>query len=380
MPGGADRLDLDGFEVVDLSSCMNFPSGTTVAERRARCRPEVYRYRYPRAEIALGHTLKSSIYGCHELEVYPGDRLTCASGGAAILFDMKNAFDDNGTPSDHSDDKPRGTPLPCRVRPSSSEAPFGTGAMITDCVNGEREGAAVGLDVPSWLADGGPSLEGVRYVGSAHHMGRGAGGSATPTYGSDEDVDFDHELEYTASRRYLLATDERGGGVLPPGATCAPGADIKAGNGGIHAYRVGMLRTNGPGTPADSHRSYAITPDGKRAIYRAPIRTGPQASLCTAHVFHQIPGQNRIFMGWYSQGTQVVDFVEHPNNRIEFREAAWFLPTHANTWVSAVFKYAENPDGTFTYWGATGDFNLGVGRSAIDVWKVTLPAPPLPRP
>jgi hypothetical protein len=217
----------------------------------------------------------------------------------------------------------------------------------------------------------------VRYVGSAHHQGRGAGGSATPAYTSDQDVDFDHELEYTASKRFLLATDERGGGVLPPGATCAPGADNKAGNGGIHAYRVGMLRTTGPGTPADSFRSYAFAPDGTRAIYRAPIRTGPQGAFCTAHVFQLVPGQNRIFMGWYSQGTQVVDFAER-GNRIEFKEAGWFLPTNANTWVSAVFKYQQNSNGTFTYWGATGDFNLGVGRSAIDVWKVTLPAPPSP--
>jgi hypothetical protein len=48
--------------------------------------------------------------------------------------------------------------------------------------------------------------------------------------------------------------------------------------------------------------------------------------------------------------------------------------------VSHVFKAQKNPDGTWTYWGATGDFNLGLaGRSAIDIWKATLPAPPKPR-
>ena len=96
-------------------------------------------------------------------------------------------------------------------------------------------------------------------------------------------------------------------------------------------------------------------------------------------MFQQIPGQNRIFMGWYSQGTQVVDFVENSNGTVTPREAGWFLPTNANTWVSHVFKYQGNADGTYTYWGATGDFNLAEsGRSAIDVWKVTLPAPPRP--
>ena len=31
---------------------------------------------------------------------------------------------------------------------------------------------------------------------------------------------------------------------------------------------------------------------------------------------------------------------------------------------------------SFTYWGATGDFNLGAaGRNAVDIYSVTLPAP-----
>jgi hypothetical protein len=101
--------------------------------------------------------------------------------------------------------------------------------------------------------------------------------------------------------------------------------------------------------------------------------------VCTAHVFQQIPGQNRIFMGWYSQGTQVVGFVEHADGSVELREAGWFIPEKANTSISHVFKTRQNADGTFTYWGATGDFLLGTtGRSAIDVYEVTLPAPPVP--
>ena len=116
-------LALDGFEVVDLSTCMNFPAGTTTEQKRAACRPQVFRYRYPTADMALGHTNKGTLYGCHELEVYPDDRLTCGSGGALIVLDMKDAFDDNGTPADFSDDKPKGTPLPCQLRESTSAGP-----------------------------------------------------------------------------------------------------------------------------------------------------------------------------------------------------------------------------------------------------------------
>jgi hypothetical protein len=175
----------------------------------------------------------------------------------------------------------------------------------------------------------------------------------------------------------MLATDERGGGILPPGASCVPPpADNVEGNGGIHAYRVDRLLKKSPSSETEAWTSYARTPGGAKAIFRPEIETGPQPAFCTSHVFQQIPGQNRIFMGWYSQGTQVVDFVEHPGGRIEFERAGFFIPANANEWVSHVFKLRNNGDGTFTYWGATGDFSLGTaGRNAMDVWKVTLPAP-----
>jgi hypothetical protein len=380
--GDNDAFDLDGFEVVDMSSCMFFRAGTTVEERRERCRPQVYRYRYPNARVALGHTEKRTISGCHELEVYADDRLTCGSGAAAIVFDMKGAFDDNGTPTNFRDDRPRGRggPMPCRVRDSSSAQPFFTTAKVTDCVDGTREGVD-DLNVPNWLAAGRPGeLLGVRYIGSAHHMGRGAGGTIT-TFDSTQDVDFNHELEFSGSGRYLIATDERGGGVAPPGATCptSPGDNLQ-GNGGVHFYRADRLFRGGPpATPQQAWSSYALTPDGGKAIYRAPVRTQPQGSTCTAHVFQQIPGQNRIFMGWYSQGTQVVDFWERPNGTVEIKDAGYFIPANANQWVSHVFKWQRNENGTYTYWGVSGDFMVGAGRNSVEVWKVTMPAPPKPR-
>ena len=376
-PGGSQRFNLDGFEVIDMSSCMYFPKGRSIIEKRMACRPKVYRYRYPSAQIALGHTNKSSIYGCHELEVYANDRLTCGSGGALIMFDMSGAFDNRGTATP-LDDRPRGTPLPCRVRGSLSNPPFKTGALVTDCVDGMGEGTE-DLAVPNWLASGAPSLAGVRYLGSVHHQGRNATGQVT--FPSTEEIDFDHEAELTASGRYLLATDERGGGVTPPGATCLPGADNTEGNGGVHAYDVSKLQKTMPTTVTKAWEPYARQSDGTKAIYRAQVRTKPQGTVCTAHVMHQIPGQNRIFMAWYSQGTQVIDFTENRDGTLDFKEAGWFIPSNANEWVSAVFKSQKNADGTFTYWGATGDFSLGeAGRNTIDVYKVTLPAPPKPRP
>jgi Ca2+-binding RTX toxin-like protein len=380
-PASSERFDLDGIEIVDLSSCMYFPPGTSVTEKRTACRPEVYRYRYPTTDMSVGHTLKTgsnASFGCHETEIYPNDLLTCGSGNTLIALDLTNAFDRNGTPDDFGDDRPVGTPLPCRVRPSTSLPPFGSGAMITDCVDGTGPGTD-DLTVAPWLASGAPSLEGVRWVGSIYHQGRGAGNAVQPAFDSTEDIDFNHEAELSATGNTLIATDERGGGVVPPGASCSPGFDNAAGNGGVHFYDPKALSTTPPASPEEAFGAYLRTPEGEKAIFRVPVRTQPQSSLCTAHVFHQVPGQNRIFMSWYSQGTHVIDFVEEGDGTIRFEEAGFFIPELANEWVSAVFSSQQNHDGTYTYLGAAGDFLLsGSGRSAIDIYRVTLPPPPLP--
>ena len=368
---------LDGWEVMDISSCLDFPEGTSVEDKRAACQPEVYRYRYETTDLALGHTITDSVYGCHELEVYPNDTLTCGAGGTSMLFDISGMFDDAGTPDDFTDDRIRGEPLPCRLRESTSSPAFTTGAMITDCVVGADEAE---LTVSGWLEAGAPSVEGVRHLGTAHHVGRDATGATAP-YGSAEDIDFAHEAELTHSGEFMLATDERGGGVVPPGASCAPNIDNPLGNGGIHAYAVDRLSTERPATAEEAWEAYAQTPEGDKAIFRVEpnVIRGPQASICTAHVFQQIPGQNRIFMAWYSQGTRVLDYVEHPDGTFEWREAAYFIPENADEWVSQVYRVDENADGTFTYYGVAADFNLtGGGRNAVDFYKVTLPAPPEP--
>ena len=378
----AQRFRLDGFEVVDLSSCMYFPKGTSIAAKRKSCRPDVYRYRWGSADWALGHTNTNAIYGCHELEIFPNDRLTCGSGAALLSFDMAGAFDNNGTPNNFRDDKPRGDALPCKVRDSSSLPGFQTGAKITDCVL-EEPGANVvagtdkELSIPGWIDRGKPSLEGVRWLGSVHHQGRQGNGEdfTDPAFGPKEDIDFNHEAEFTLSGKHILATDERGGGVLPPGATCFPGIDNPFGNGGVHAYKVDELKKTGPGTPTQDFKAYARTPEGDKAIARAPINTKPQGSTCTAHVFQQLPDQNRIVMGWYSQGTQVFDYKENKDGTFEFAHVGYMTPLLANQWVSHVFKTEHNKDGTVTYYGASADFAVGdsPGRNSIDVWKATLP-------
>ena len=370
-----------------MSSCMNFPEGASRQFKIDTCDPEVYRYRWPTVDYARSNTYRATS-ACHELEIYPDDRVTCAAIDATLLLDFSNAFDKNGTPNDYSDDKPKGTPLPCARRETSTVAdPWRTSAFVEDCVVGE---GGQSLLVADWLQmSPRPELEGVEKLGAVHHMGfeDQIGNNADPAFDSTEDIFVSHEAELTQSGRYVLVTDERGGGVLPVGASCTPGADNLLGNGGIHAFPVDKLDTpapeptgaRSPETEAYQENVYAKNSDGERAIFRTPIQTEPQGSLCTSHVFQQIPGQNRIFMAWYSQGTQVVDFKENVDGTIDFKRAGYFIPEHANEWVSHVFKVERGSDGSFTYWGVAGDFLLGDGgRNAIDIYKVTLPAPPKP--
>ena len=78
-------------------------------------------------------------------------------------------------------------------------------------------------------------------------------------------------------------------------------------------------------------------------------------------MFQQIPGQNRIFMGWYSQGTQVLDFTENADGTVDFKEAGYFIPASANQWVSHIFKVDRNADGSFTYYGDQRRLRAGLG-------------------
>ena len=334
-----------------MSSCMNFPAGTSVQAKRDACRPQVFRYRYPTLQMAQGHTNKGSVYGCHELEVYPDDRLTCGSGQAMIEFDMKGAFDDRGTPNDFSDDKPRGTALPCALRDSSTAATqFKTGAKVTDCVNGQGAGTDDLTSPDGWR----PARRRSRACSTS--APRPTRAATRPHGHAGVRLARGHRLRPRGGVHGLAPVPARHRRARrrrhAAGATCSPRRrDNPIGNGGIHAYRADRLKATTPGTPPRRSTPTRATPRAARRSTARPIRTQPQASLCTAHVFQQIPGQNRIFMAWYSQGTQVVDFTENPDGTIDFKEAGCFIPANANTWVVGA---SSRPSATPTARSPTG--------------------------
>ena len=364
-----------------MSSCMNFPAGTTLGQKRERCRPGGLPLPLRDVKWALGHAIKDAIYGCHELEIHPDDRLTCGVGrGAARVrhegrlrrprharrLHRRQAARAARCRAARATRAPPGPPRPARRSPTASTGPATASPTST---------------VPGWIAVGRPSLEGVRYLGSVHHQGRAATGEANPPTTSLQDIDFDHEAELSQSKELLLATDERGGGVAPPGATCSPGADIAVGNGGLHAYRAGALRTNGPGTPRSPSRPTPRTPRAARPSTAPRSGPQPQGSICTAHVFQQIPGQNRDLHGLVLAG--------HPGRRLHRErrrdgrlQGGRLLHPGGRQHVGvARVQGGAQPRRLLQLLRRDGRLQprRRRRRNAIDVYKVRLPAPPIPK-
>ncbi len=88
------------------------------------------------------------------------------------------------------------------------------------------------------------------------------------------------------------------------------------------------------------------------------IVTAP--TFCTIHVIEQIPGENRLVMGWYSQGIKIVDFFIDANGRWTFRETASLQLPGAETWAAEDFKITSNGDGTKTYHFMASDIARGI--------------------
>lgn len=330
-------------DVVDARSCLGLHE-RSLAGKRDACRPEVYRIPFEatwsRQRAPDGTLVAGSEAACHDI-TSRGFRLYCASINATLIFDVSELTTDDGAV--------RGTPLPC-ARINGTK----TGASVTDC--GGVEGSTASNRVPQ--------AKGWRFVGSVHHAGR----SCSPAPGTncntntvappDEDIAISHEADPVAGGEYLLVTDERGGGVIPGGATCLPGVENPIGHGGVHVFDA---------RDPDNIR-YARTPSGDKAVWFGEVVV-PAATFCDVHVIEQIPGEHRFVAAYYSQGTKIVDFAIDGNGRWTFTEVASIVYPNANTWASDVFKVVDHADGTRTYWFLASDVNRG-----IDIFRWRGPA------
>jgi hypothetical protein len=236
----------------------------------------------------------------------------------------------------------RGTALPCTIANGTR-----TAAKVTDC---------------SQAGPGSPVTSGFTFLGTFNHPGRPPGQQNNNLeVPSSEGVSISHESDPTPDAKYLLVTDERGGGVVPPGASCTQGLDNPYGNGGIHVFDI----------RDPSNIRYAQTPAGGKAIWRGEVVLSSEA-FCTVHVIHQVPGEARLFMGYYSQGVKILDYGINKQGRWTFSEVASAVLPESNTWTAEPFLIKNNGDGTKTYFIMTSDIERG-----IDVLSWTGPVHPL---
>lgn len=328
-------------DVTNIKSCF----GGTLEEKRDDCRPDVYRIplqpkwtqqiNHDPEDGPVGEREPGTETGCHDITARPG-RLYCAAIEGTVILNVRNLTTDSG--------RVRGDPLPCRVRDGTR-----THAKVTDCDLGDGTESA-DEDRALYKEAGRPRARGWNVVGWINHPGRETGNS-NQLVNSDEGVAISHESDPVTvkGRKYLLVTDERGGGVVPPGASCTPGVENPTGNGGIHVFDI---------TNPDNIR-YARTPAGEKAVFISDPLT-PAASFCNVHVIEKIPGEQRLIVAWYSQGFRIVDYFVNANGRWTFDEVAALQLPNANTWTVEDFKIKDNDDGTRTYFFMASDINRGI--------------------
>jgi hypothetical protein len=359
-PAGTNGPALAWTDVVDARSCLGL-AGKTLEEKRAACKPLVYRFPYDPAwsSKALADGTLVEPANCHDTTAKTG-RLYCAALNATLVLDTTGLLGPDG--------KVKGTPLPCTVVDGTE-----TGAKVTDCAIRPDMSAApaptVAEAVEAYEALGKPAATGIRFLGSVNHPGRNCDPlpatqltcNTNTVVRSDEGVAVAHEADPTPDGDFMFVTDERGGGILPPGATCAPGLDNPIGNGGLHVFDI----------RDPSNIVQAKNPEGGPAVYIGTSPT-PAPTFCTIHVIEQVPGEARIVAAYYDGGTKIVDYSVDENGAWTFEEVAAFRLPGANTWASEVFKTVDNADGTRTYYFASNSFSLGLGTArGLDVFSWT---------
>jgi hypothetical protein len=339
----SDFAGRNWIDVLDIRSCFGTDKWT-VGKRRDSCRPRVYRIQFQdewtqQRDQDTGE-LESGSAACHDI-TFADNRLYCAGVNATLILDVSGLVGRKGI---------NGTPFPCPVIPGTR-----TGASVTDCggMGADRVERATG-----WT-----------FLGTFQHPGRDCAPkplddrtcNSNNHVRSDEGVSISHEADPTPDHRFMFVTDERGGGVVPPGSSCSPGIDNPYGNGGAHAFDIS--------TP--SNIRYATTPEGRKSVYISDAVV-PAETFCDIHVIEHVPNEQRLIVAYYSQGTKVVDYFIDGAGHVEFRETSSFTLPNANTWAAEDFKIVDNADGTRTYFLAADDIHRG-----IDIISWTGPPNPI---
>lgn len=333
-------------DVVDIRSCLGLQK-QRLEKKRAKCRPKVSRIPFKDTWTAQSNEdptdgeigERQNPTGCHDITA-EGSRLYCAALNGTAVFNVKDLTNKKGAV--------KGERLPCKVVKGTL-----TKAKVTNCDLGEGNDTVAG-DVEAYEKLGKPRARGWKFVGSVNHPGIESG-NTNQFVPADEGVAVSHEADPVFGGDFMMVTDERGGGVIPPGASCTTGLDNPIGNGGLHVFNIKK-----PGNFAKTgDYNYAKKPDGSKAIFISENVT-PVPTFCNIHVIEKIPGEQRLVMSWYSQGIKIVDYFVDNNGRWTFDEVASYNLPGANTWAAEDFKIVNHSDGTRTYFFLASDIDRGI--------------------
>jgi hypothetical protein len=262
---------------------------------------------------------------CHDITFLHG-RLYCAALQATLILDVRDLVKRDGSV--------RGQSLPCTVTKGTL-----TSAKVTDC-------SAMELDREE-------RAKGWRFLGTFQHPGRDCGDATNCNNNtdvrSDEGIALSHEADPSHDKNLMFVTDERGGGIVPPGSSCAPGIENPFGNGGAHAFDISD----------PSNIEYAQTPSGEKAVYISDAVV-PAETFCDIHVIERVRGEQRFVVAYYTQGIKIVDYFVDDQGRVQFHEVASYTLPNANTWAAEHFKVTRNEDGSKTYYIAVNDIHRGI--------------------
>lgn len=324
----SDFANRNWIDVMDIRSCFGKKSR---AERRADCRPRVSRIQlqdeWTQQRDQTTGELEPGSATCHDI-TYRNNRLYCAALNATLIIDVSGLTKPGG--------RVKGRALECEVVEGTK-----TTAMVTDC---------------SATDESTRQARGWEFLDTFQHPGRdcvaGTDNRSCNTnfqVRSDEGVAVSHEADPTPDQQFMFVTDERGGGVVPPGSSCTPGIDNPFGNGGVHGFDISDPR----------NIDYATTPEGDKSVYISDAVV-PAETFCDVHVIEQVPGEQRFIAAYYTQGVKIVDYYVDAQGRLQFEERASFTLPNANTWTAESFKTRRNDDGTSTYFIAADDIHRGI--------------------
>ena len=322
-------------EFLDVRSCLTEDAGgelavdATLEDKQAACQPEVYRIPFEdewTQQTTDGESEPDGpARGCHDIVIVDGI-VFCSGISGDVILDIAGITDAQGDV--------RGDPLDCETGIEPGGA--GTDALVTDCSMWDKE---------DYQDAGSPQATGWEYLGHYNHPGI-TEGNTNHLVPATEGIAVSHESRPLPAgldpndpdRRFMVVSDERGGAVVPGGANCTEENFDDFWHGGLHFFDVT--------DPANIEYATTVDEDGNevRAVWRGQVHE-PRPTFCVVHRFEHVPDEQRLIMGYYSQGTKILDYEIDDEGRFVFDEVASFIPklpvAEANTWVSNVFHIED---------------------------------------